>query len=327
MRALAARLDEDNPTVQLQKACLRQQQQERQAQLEEERIEREEEEEHQALLAATRASLREMDELLLPPTPTASQSFTVSGLPVTRATTSNRPTITTQMNSTWTRDFEDRTQVPLALAKGGKNKIDKAMVHRFRIILWLETRSQPSIFVVQECPKWPNWKRTDSVQVLNRIGEVSLEFYDMLHGVWVECDTTYVHTGLETDAYLLFRRVGILCEDFDKHLNTAGIKPINQRVYMRNTRQALKGKGKARQVSLQSDSSEDTPIRKSVVKLEPSASSPSPFKRARRHSPSSQGSSLSNAIEILDSPAAPSPLRLYSFSPPPVFSPPPAFSP
>lgn len=138
MRALAARLDEDNPTVQLQKACLRQQQQERQAQLEEERIEREEEEEHQALLAATRASLREADELLLSPTPTASQSFTVSGLPVTRATTSNRPTITTQMNSTWMRDFEDRTQVPLALAKGGKNKIDKAMVHRFRIILWLE---------------------------------------------------------------------------------------------------------------------------------------------------------------------------------------------
>lgn len=172
----------------------------------------------------------------------------------------------------------------------------------------------------------------------------------MLHGVWVECDTSYVHTGLETDAYLLFRRVGILCEDFDKHLNTAGIKPINQRVYMRNTRQALKGKGKARQMSLQSDSSEgevefisalvyflfyaiyliystDTPIRKSIVKLEPSASSPSPFKRVRRHSPPSQGSSLSNAIEIQDSPATPSPLRLYSFSPPPVFSPPPAFSP
>ncbi len=70
---------------------------------------------------------------------------------------------------------------------------------------------------------------------------------DTRHSVWIECGSSYIRTGLESDCYLLLRCPGVLCEDFDKYLETAKQKPVNQRVYMRNT---------ARQLSVQSDSSE-----------------------------------------------------------------------
>jgi hypothetical protein len=68
------------------------------------------------------------------PTTTPSTALTMGGLPVTRVTTSNRPTITTQMSKDWMRPYEDKSkQVQESPAKG---QIDKEIIEKFRIVWW-----------------------------------------------------------------------------------------------------------------------------------------------------------------------------------------------
>jgi hypothetical protein len=70
------------------------------------------------------------------PLPLASElstSLLVQGLPVTRVTGSNRPTITSHMSPDWMRAHEDRTKLPQAIRKG---QVDSELTKRFRVIWW-----------------------------------------------------------------------------------------------------------------------------------------------------------------------------------------------
>src|ERR1700679_4156068 len=92
------------------------------------------------LLAETRTALRLLSSPadLGPSTSSSSEAspstFLVSGLPVTRVTSSNRPTITTQMNETWMRDYDDKTKEKRRV--GGNSQIYLEMVQKFRVIWW-----------------------------------------------------------------------------------------------------------------------------------------------------------------------------------------------
>ena len=101
-------------------------------------------EEHEALLAETRTALLSSPADPGPSTRTTSalsssskaspSTFLVSGLPVTRVTSKNWPTITTQMNETWMRDYDDKTKEKRQV--GGNSQIDLEMVQKFRVIWW-----------------------------------------------------------------------------------------------------------------------------------------------------------------------------------------------
>jgi hypothetical protein len=66
-----------------------------------------------------------------------STSLLVQGLPVTRVTGSNRPTITSHMSPDWMRAHEDRTKLPQAIRKG---QVDSELIKRFRVIWWSKVR-------------------------------------------------------------------------------------------------------------------------------------------------------------------------------------------
>jgi len=68
----------------------------------------------------------------------SSTTFLVTGLPVTRVGSSNRPKITTQMNDTWMRDYEDHTKE--VQKRKGRGQIDLEMVEKFRVVWWEKAR-------------------------------------------------------------------------------------------------------------------------------------------------------------------------------------------
>ena len=143
----AKSLSENNPVVQLKREDKRREQAEQLAADQELAEELQEEEEHQALLAEARAAC--LSSPLADPGPSTttsssdarSSTFRVSGLPVTRVTLSNRPTITTQMNETWMCDYEDKTKEKRRV--GGNSQIDLEMVQKFRVIWWEKVRVLP----------------------------------------------------------------------------------------------------------------------------------------------------------------------------------------
>lgn len=123
-----------------------------------------------------------------------------------------------------------------------------------------QTGVEPTVFTVQDCPRWPKWKINDSPPTLKRLGDDLLQFYDTDHNLWVESNPSYPHT-LQTDGYLLLHRAGVVCQNFEQHLAAALHKPTNQRTYMTKVRQSiksktLKGKGKARARSQTDDESD-----------------------------------------------------------------------
>jgi hypothetical protein len=136
-------LSESNPVMQLKREDKRREQVEQLAADQELAKELQEEEEHQTLLAETRSALLS-SESSPPADPGPSSTarfsdaspstFLVSGLPVTRVTLSNRPTITTQMNDTWMRDYDDKTKEKRRV--GGNRQIDLEIVQKFRVIWW-----------------------------------------------------------------------------------------------------------------------------------------------------------------------------------------------
>ena len=112
-------------------------------------------------------------------------------------------------------------------------------------------------FTVSTCPEWPKWRVTDCPSTLERLRGTGLEFYDTKHHIWLECPVSCAHI-VKTDSYLLLRRVGTICQDFEKQLSIATM-PANStgtgRVYMSSNirpkltkARELKRKGKERRV-------------------------------------------------------------------------------
>ena len=248
---LAKALRDEDPVIQLKRRDAERLEAEHCAADEELAKELQEQEEHHALLASVRAALQSpsghsspIPASSFPPSPSnrfpstldVSTRFLVAGLPVTQASPSNRPKITTQMNDTWMRDYEDHTKD--VQQRKGRGQIDFKVVQKF----------------------WAKWKIQDSPSTLQRLGDGLLQFYDINHNLWVESDPAYPHT-LQTDCYLLLRCTGVICQDFENHLAAARHKPTNQRTYMTKIRQsvkskALKGKGKAQARSHSDDDSD-----------------------------------------------------------------------
>jgi len=253
---------------------------ERQAASREAQLEAQEDAEFQKAIAESLQSLPSSSPiastLSLPnprPTPPTATAFTMGGLPVTQVTTSNRPTITTQMSKDWMRPYEDKSKQ--AQESPGKGQVDKEVIEKFRIVWWekvrclnltltfLLTRLQddddPAVFTILDCPCWPKWKVTDSPSALERLGTDTFQFYDLEHKIWVEAPVSYPHK-MTTDGYLLLRRPGVSCKDFDERLVIATQTPTTSRVYMTKVRQSvkskiMKNKGKIR-ASHQSEDSE-----------------------------------------------------------------------
>ena len=135
----AQTLSESDPVLQMKRKDKQHEEAEQLAADQELAKELQEKEEHQALLAETRAALLSSPAGPGPSTPALSSedspsTFHISGLPVTRVTLSNRPTITTQMNDTWMRDYDDKTKEKRRVR--GNSQIDLEMVQKFRVIWW-----------------------------------------------------------------------------------------------------------------------------------------------------------------------------------------------
>jgi hypothetical protein len=154
---LAKALRDEDPVIQLKRRDAERLAADQHKADEELAKELQEEEEHRALLASVRAALRSPSTHSSPipsPAPTFSPSpannlpstsatmdrqnmstrFLVAGLPVTQAGPSNRPKITTQMNDTWMRDYEDHTKD--VQQRKGRGQIDLEIVQKFRVVWW-----------------------------------------------------------------------------------------------------------------------------------------------------------------------------------------------
>ena len=75
--------------------------------------------------------------------PSTSRSLHLPLFPVTRVTTSNMPTITTQMNADWMRTYEDRTKGPIVKSRAGQ--ADAELVQKFRIVWWAKVRQNQHV--------------------------------------------------------------------------------------------------------------------------------------------------------------------------------------
>ncbi|KAF8957606.1 hypothetical protein BDZ97DRAFT_1706816 [Flammula alnicola] len=338
---LAQQLSDADPLRQLQLQEEIRAEKERDAAEREAELDRQEEEDFQNALAASRAALRSPSSdssiastSLLPVGESIansagsrraqagphsakssqqppSSSLLVSGIPVTRVTAANKPTITTQMNPNWMRIYEDKTQQPPALT--GRGQLDVEMVQRFRVIWWGQSKKAPVFFIVQACPQWPKWRITDCSSTFKRVGDASLEFYDLQHNIWLECPVSCPHL-VKTDGYLLLRRSGVICEDFETQLAVATRRPSTSRVYMSTARKDLKRKGKARAIDNVEDTEGEVEIvesfgssKKKKIKQEPDVEivfSPTCPLLSPLANPglSPTGLSVNNPISILDSP-------------------------
>jgi len=87
---------------------------------------------------------------------------------VTKITvTSECLTITTQLNATWMRDYEDHTKsVPL---KKGVPRIEPTISQRFNIVYWDEHKSPGMVHGVSDCPQWPLFYLSNSPTVLTAL--------------------------------------------------------------------------------------------------------------------------------------------------------------
>jgi hypothetical protein len=257
--------------LRLREECFSQAESEREAAFREAQLEAQEDAEYQKAIAESLCSSLTSSPILstssLPnpqpmPTTTLPTAFTMAGLPVTRVTASNRPTITMQMSKDWMRPYEDKSKQ--AQESPGKGQVDNEIVQKFRIVWWekvccyiqtrilllltfLQSNVDPAIFTILDCPSWPKWKVTDSLSTLERLGHgTTLQFYDLEHKIWVEVPVSYPHT-VTTDGYLFLRRAGVSCKDFDGQLAIATrfvtqMPNTSARVYMTKVRRSVKTK-------------------------------------------------------------------------------------
>ncbi|KIJ90813.1 hypothetical protein K443DRAFT_657600 [Laccaria amethystina LaAM-08-1] len=147
------------------------------------------------------------------------------------------PTITRHLNAEWMRPFEDLSQSQLP--KKGRSQVDLDLSRKFHIMFWDKPDEDPSTFSVLDCPAWPKWVLADSTTALQRLASApDLDFYDPKDRLWLWADLAYPHE-VSKDSYIFFRRRGIRCHDFQKHLDQVLAKPPHQRVNMRGKRDSV----------------------------------------------------------------------------------------
>jgi hypothetical protein len=134
-------LRQDNPVIRLCDECSSRAAAERQAASHEAQLEAQEDAELENAITESLQSLPPSpiatsslpNRQPTPPTATAT-AFFMGGLPVTRVTSSNRPTITTQMSKDWMRPYDDKSRQ--AQESPGKRQVDKEVIEKFRIVWW-----------------------------------------------------------------------------------------------------------------------------------------------------------------------------------------------
>jgi hypothetical protein len=159
--SFAESIQQEDPVLQLREACSSQAAAERQAAFREAQLEAQEDAAFQKAITESLRSLSPSSPIpstsststpsqpipmsttsVTPGPPTA---FTMAGLPVTRVTKSNRPTITTQMSKDWMRPYEVKSKHPQE--SPGKGQVDKEVIEKFRIVWWEKVHCLDLIFV------------------------------------------------------------------------------------------------------------------------------------------------------------------------------------
>jgi hypothetical protein len=136
-------LQEDNPVLRLREECSSRAAAERKAASHEAQLEAQEDAEYQKAIAESLRGLSPPSSPIpstsslpsrqpMPTTPPA--TFSMAGLPVTRVTASNRPTITVQMSKEWMHPYEDKSKQ--SQRSPDKGQVDTEIVQKFRIIWW-----------------------------------------------------------------------------------------------------------------------------------------------------------------------------------------------
>jgi hypothetical protein len=109
----------------------------------------------------------------------------------------------------------------------------------FLLCIYSQPDEDPSTFSVLDCPAWPKWVLADSTTALQRLASApDLDFYNPKDRLWLWADLAYPHE-VSKDSYIFFRRRGIRCHDFQKHLDQVLAKPPHQRVNMRGKRDSV----------------------------------------------------------------------------------------
>jgi hypothetical protein len=161
------------------------------------------------------------------------------------------PTITQHMSTEWMRPTVDNTKKP---RKAYQNNPD----HRFFLIFWgkvcfsnsfdlselltaIQANHQPDIIAIDDCPKWPHWKLSDSSTTMEMLHVTPGPFLEFYHsGVWVKCAPTFGHKITKTDSYLLLRHQGLSCHEFDVYWELAKARTPHLRDNMVAERTAIK---------------------------------------------------------------------------------------
>ena len=103
------------------------------------------------------------------------------------------------------------------------------------------------ICAVHDCPHWPKWILENDSDIQKTLGlfeqlgtkQCMLQFYDIRNRYWVSCSPTYPH-AVKKDGYLLLRRSGTLCHDFEIHLENATRKSSHFRDNLPSERKFVK---------------------------------------------------------------------------------------
>lgn len=241
------------------------------------------------------------------------------------------PVITRHMNADWMRPHTDNTKQRKQVTHKPGNKFvivlwkDVHILHSLYLQLLINSQVAvlPTVYAVDNCPQWPTWCLIDSCMVQEELGISSehLEFYDVCYAQWVSCSPSYPH-DVKKDGRLLLRRPGVICEDFDLHLQHATDKPVHMRFNMPGERSAIKEqlrqRAKPSHISVFSPSDNDSEVE--FVDLDPVTPTRSSFKRSRdvstegdRTRPTKHICEILTPISIASSPS-PAPSPLYSIS-------------
>ncbi|KAJ7090837.1 hypothetical protein B0H15DRAFT_948601 [Mycena belliarum] len=167
--------------------------------------------------------------------------------PTTTSSSSLRnPKMTTQMSSSWMRQYNDNTASNATVSKRSTHTTTPAGLlqkrNQFHLVYWGSTGSSPIVKLIQNIPHWPVWTITDSTGLQERLGIDSafLELYNMAKlKLWVEIGIDCQHKVTQ-DCYLFLRRSGVVCSDFDKILASSISKAPHLRNNLPHERQVVR---------------------------------------------------------------------------------------
>jgi hypothetical protein len=198
---------------------------------EEARLEAQEEQEYQAALAAScdfspyassfspplSSQLASSSFIPTSPTPPPSQPVWAQLPPILTTVTpaSHRPTITTQMNPAWMREYEDKRNT--VVVKKGVPQVDPVITRRFQIVYWDRDGESLMVHSIHDCPTWPIWCLSEAPEVLAGLGAdiMAIDQYDVKHCYWKQTDFAYPHC-LTMECSLFLRRRKVACSALEE---------------------------------------------------------------------------------------------------------------